>query len=487
MASLCICGNPFANSGTVIRGSISQALLVAIIVSCSVILFPPGGITYGFNFVDPYLYSYIVSIDKDHSTDKSRLSWVYAAQITGQGIAMITGGLLVRKFSTSNVTICAVALFNLNIFVMYYSCTSVTSLMASYFMVGFTLGLINVMSLVVGLSWIEKQYHGLFSGILSLGYGLSSIFISPLESLYVNPNNLDPIKNPIDGELIFNQSFILNKVPNMFLMFGILSTLLQFPLSFLLVRNPDTRKSDGASINGATVKDMFRKPGFYLLFLIFALNKVPLAYIHSYAKDYGKTFLHDDKILLSVVIALSGIFNALGRLFWGHIHDRFGVKVSLFMLCLATGVSILLSYLSKFLTGQTTCAILYTIAVWASYFCCTGNYGIMPAATIQFFGEQDFGVKYGMLYLSQALGAVISALYTSFIPFWMPLVLTIVFTSVISGLLSLMLRKTETLDDQARALLDDNSPNRLFPIRDSYLNRKDRETLEFIGLQDENE
>ena len=462
---------------------------MAIIVSCSVILLPPGGITYAFNFIDPYLYSYIVSLDKDHSTNKSHLSWVYVAQITGQAIAMITGGLLVRKISTSKVTISAVALFNLNIFVMYHSCKSVTSLMASYFIVGFASGLIYVMCLVVGLSWIEKQYHGLFSGILSMCYGLSGIFISPMESLYVNPNDLDPIKNPndADGELIFNQSTILDKVPNIFLMFGVLSTLLQFPLSILLVRNADMKKSDDASIKGATVKDMFRKPGFYLLFLIFALNKVPLAYMHSYAKDYGKTFLHNDNIHLSVVIGLSGIFNALGRPFWGHIHDRFGVKASLFMLCLATGVSILLSYLSKFLTGQTTCASIYTIAVWASYFCCTGNYGIMPAATIQFFGEQDFGVKYGILYLSQALGAGISALYTSFIPFWMPLVLTIVFTSVISGLLSLMLRKTETLDDQARALLDDNSPNRLFPVRDSYLNSKDRETLEFIGLKDEKE
>ena len=93
----------------------------------------------------------------------------------------------------------------------------------------------------------------------------------------------------------------------------------------------------------------------------------------------------------------------------------------------------------------------------------------MPAATIQFFGEEDLGIKYGILYLSQAVGAVLSALYTSFIPFWMPLALTIVFTSVVSGLVALMLRKNETMDDQARALLDSSSdslvPNKEFQLQ----------------------
>jgi hypothetical protein len=114
-------------------------------------------------------------------------------------------------------------------------------------------------------------------------------------------------------------------------------------------------------------------------------------------------------------------------------------------------------------------AVLYSISVWAAYFCCTGNYGIMPAATIQFFGEEDLGIKYGILYLSQALGAVLSAVYTSFIPFWMPLVLTIVFTSVVSGFIALMLKKCETIDDQARALLSNDSTESLAPGKEFEL------------------
>ena len=464
-----------------IKGSTTRSRFIVTILSCSIILVPAGGVTYGFNSISPYLYSYMVSLNAEHTADKARLSWVYSALMTGQSIAMIIGGILERKYSTRCIALCSIALFNINIFCIYFSCRAVLSLIVSYFIAGLTLGFIYVMGLVVGLSWIEKDYHGLFSGLLSLGYGLSSVFISPLETLYVNPNNLEPTKNPVDGELIFTQPEILAKVPKMFVVFGALSAILQFPLSYLLVKNPEMTSS-GAAINSENVKDMFRKPRFYILFLIFGLNKVPLAYVGSYVKFYGETFLHNDMIL-SVVIGLSGIFNALGRPFWGHVHDRFGVKLSLFMLCIATSCSILLSYLSKFPAGEVTSASLYSIGVWATYFCCTGNYGIVPAATIQFFGEEDFGIKYGIIYLSQAFGAVLSAIYTSLIPFWMPLVLTIVFTSVISGLLALMLRKNETLDDQARALLNNDSTDSLVISKEFELHR---EALELQELDHKN-
>ena len=465
-----------------IKGAISRSRFIVTILSCSIILVPGGGVTYGFTSIDPYLYSYLVSKSPEHTANKSSLSWMYSALLTGQAIAMITGGFLERKFSTRSIALCGVALFNINLFMMYFSCRNVLSLVFSYLLLGFTLGLIYVIALVVGLSWTEKHYHGIFSGVLSLGYGLSSVFVSPLETLYINPNNFEPTKNPVDGELIFTHSSVLNRVPNMFILFSVFSAIIQIPLGFLLVKNPDIPKPE-AIAKCDHVAGMFRKPRFYILFLIFALNKLPLAYIGSYAKIYGQTFISND-LLLSVIMGLCGVFNALGRPFWGRLHDRYGVKFPLFALCISTGVSILISYLSKFLKTEAVCASVFTISVWSSYFCCTGNYGIMPAAVIQFFGEEDFGIKYGIIYLSQAAGAVLSSIYTSFIPFWMPLVLSIVFTCVVSGLLSLMLRTTETIDDQARALLNNDSSDSLVISKEFEMHREGAIELKEVSNSD---
>ena len=41
---------------------------------------------------------------------------------------------------------------------------------------------------------------------------------------------------------------------------------------------------------------------------------------------YGQTFIEDDKFL-ALVGSFSSVFNALGRVFWGHMMDRTSFKV----------------------------------------------------------------------------------------------------------------------------------------------------------------
>ena len=186
----------------------------------------------------PYIYSYILSKHPEQDS-KSGLSWVYSALMYGQAMAIILGGWLETKIRTRVITIAAVCLFNVNLFLMKYTCSNIYSLVASYLLAGLTFGMIYVMSLVVGLSWIEKHRHGLFSGVLSLGYGLSSVVISPLETLFVNPNNLKPARNSTNENVYFDQAEVLEKVPKMFVVFAIFSCLIQLPLSFLMVKNPE--------------------------------------------------------------------------------------------------------------------------------------------------------------------------------------------------------------------------------------------------------
>ena len=42
-------------------------------------------------------------------------------------------------------------------------------------------------------------------------------------------------------------------------------------------------------------------------------------------KAYGQEFISDDHFL-SVVGAFAAIFNASGRIFWGHLCDKFGYR-----------------------------------------------------------------------------------------------------------------------------------------------------------------
>lgn len=182
---------------------------------------------------------------------------------------------------------------------------------------------------------------------------------------------------------------------------------------------------------------MLRTKEFYILFTIFMLNKSPLLYVATYAKVFGETFESNDR-LLSVVIGLCGVFNAVGRPFWGYISDRFTFKAALFAVCLLTAMSTLVTYFSKFMHTA-----VFAVGVWASYFCCCGNYAIFPAAAIYYFGQG--GTKYGTLYLSQALGALFSALIDGLVPQWLPIVITVSIVSVMSAGLTLGLMYVPTV------------------------------------------
>ena len=61
---------------------------------------------------------------------------------------------------------------------------------------------------------------------------------------------------------------------------------------------------------------------FWILWSTFFLNTQAIGYINSMYKAYGQVFITDDHFL-AVVGAFAAIFNAFGRVFWGHMCDKF--------------------------------------------------------------------------------------------------------------------------------------------------------------------
>ena len=74
--------------------------------------------------------------------------------------------------------------------------------------------------------------------------------------------------------------------------------------------------------------EAFTRREFYLLWVT-RLSVVMLSnVISAYYKAFGQTFIHDDRFL-SIVGAITSVFNCSGRLFYGFIMDKFAYKVSM--------------------------------------------------------------------------------------------------------------------------------------------------------------
>lgn len=72
---------------------------------------------------------------------------------------------------------------------------------------------------------------------------------------------------------------------------------------------------------------MIRTRPFITLWFMFLLNAMVVIFISTLYKTYGESEVTNDDRLLTTLGAVSAIFNAGGRIFWGLIADRFSFKV----------------------------------------------------------------------------------------------------------------------------------------------------------------
>lgn len=127
---------------------------------------------------------------------------------------------------------------------------------------------------------------------------------------------------------------------------------------------------------------MVKSKEFWILWATFFFNTQAIGYINSMYKAYGQTFITDDHFL-AIVGAVAAIFNATGRIFWGHLCDAFGYKTC--MMVVTSFVAVLYSTFYFIPVGGKP---VFAIWVWAIFFCFCANFVLLPTATAQCFGTK---------------------------------------------------------------------------------------------------
>ena len=92
----------------------------------------------------------------------------------------------------------------------------------------------------------------------------------------------------------------------------------------------------------------------------------------------------------ATLIAVSSLFNGLGRLLWGTISDRIG-RVESFRLMLATQMivfGVLMTERDPWIFSALVCYILL---------CFGGGFGTMPSFVMDVFGSRKMSVMYGAM------------------------------------------------------------------------------------------
>ena len=339
----------------------------------------------------------------------TQVAWAFSLSIFMLGVMAAWGGTKIDKYGPRKLAITGGVMYALGYIISSYALSSGTLwllYLAFGILGGSGLGLAYVTPVAVVSKWFtEKQ--GLATGMVVMGFGLGALVMSKLLApLFMQLSN---------GSLSAT-----------FLCIG-LTLLVVLPLSAAFLQLPPEEKKELQSkqsiqsnhsalpIEASPIKLIFSK-SFIIIWLMFVINVVAgmifISFQSPLLQDILKlrmpaaTNFGDAEVLMmlnaagATLIAVSSVFNGLGRFFWGAVSDKVG-RISTFRILLA--VQALMFILLIFVTHP----VWFFIFVCVVLLCYGGGFGVIPSLINDSYGAKLMPALYGAALTAWGVGGII--------------------------------------------------------------------------------
>eukprot|EP00918_Siedleckia_nematoides_P070629 GHVU01154264.1.p1 GENE.GHVU01154264.1~~GHVU01154264.1.p1 ORF type:complete len:462 (-),score=81.78 GHVU01154264.1:695-2080(-) len=379
------------------------------------------GSLHCFGNLTLYTTSYVRANGSDIRYKDS--SWVYAAAVVGQGFFGFFGGRLEQTMGAKWATLLGGWIMSLGVILSYFTVNSFAGFFLTYGLLnGIGSGLCYPVPLSCAMKWAPDM-KGLVSGVIFFGRGLSAFIFTPMQTAFVNPNDLTPDFAPFEdrpGEKYFTDPEVLDRVPSLFIFLGVIFAGLQLVGSLMLIDPPADDAESSASSSSPdsrgeilkhssdnvvlTPTQIFRSGPFWVLWAMMFLNWQAVAFTQAFWKVIGaeEVGLKDSK--LATLGSIAAIANSLGRVGWGYGGDYFGFKASM----------VSMSVLMTIFIGTLTIAGSFGFGAYALWICIVfsshgGAFAIFPSVTADIFGKTNFGPVFGLLFSARACASVLNS------------------------------------------------------------------------------
>lgn len=233
------------------------------------------------------------------------------------------------------------------------------------------------------VKWFPPQKTGMIAGIVVSGFGLASVYISPLAKYLIGAVG----------------------VQKTLLIFGVAFLLVVTLLAQLLINPPPQPATSAKGVASApatkdySATEMLATPQFYLLWLMYVFNAgAGLMVIGKLAILVKQQAQSEAGFIL---VALLAIGNAGGRLLAGTMSDKMGRNA---VLRIFTVLQAVLMFLTPFVSN------LYVLVVFSMLIgmCYGSNLALFPSFTKDYFGLKNFGVNYGLVFTAWGVGSLMA-------------------------------------------------------------------------------
>jgi OFA family oxalate/formate antiporter-like MFS transporter len=247
------------------------------------------------------------------------------------------------------------------------------------------------------VKWFPAAKTGLIAGIVVSGFGLASVYTSPLSKWLIGDYGIQHTM------LILGIGFLIAVV--------LLAQLLKAPPPGYTAVKP---ASAGASSSAASAvkrqdfapAEMLGTIQFYLLWFMYACGAG--AGLMVIAKLTAIVKVQAGLEMGFVLVAVLAIGNGAGRIAAGMLSDKIGRKATMFLCFVVQAVCIFLLSMAKENTFMASVPVLSIISalIGANY---GANLALFPSITKDYYGLKNFGINYGLVFTSWGVGGFMLA------------------------------------------------------------------------------
>lgn len=342
--------------------------------------------------------------------NNTQVAWAFSLAIFMQGVMAAWGGAKIDKYGPRKLAITGGVMYALGYIISSYALSSGTLwllYLAFGLLGGAGLGLAYVTPVAVVSKWfVDKQ--GLATGMVVMGFGLGALVMSKLLAplfLHLSSGNLSTTFLYIGLTLI--------------VVLPIIASFLQLPpIDEKVIKTNQTPLAVGRS----PFKMILSKP-FIIIWFMFMINVMAgmifISFQSPLLQDLLKlrmpadTNFADASVIKTLntagatLIAVSSVFNGLGRFFWGGISDKIG-RIATFRILLALQALIFAALI--FVSHP----VLFFIFVCVVLLCFGGGLGIIPSLINDKYGSNLMPALYGAALTALGVGGVIGPQVAAF-------------------------------------------------------------------------
>lgn len=226
------------------------------------------------------------------------------------------------------------------------------------------------------IKWFPPSRRGMIAGIVVTGIGVSALLLSPALHLLV--------------QLGVRTAFV---VTGLVLLVGVVS-LAQF------IQNPPPATEDAreiASISSKSWHHIFKQTHFYILWVMFCITTGIGLTFTAHMHTIAQTMASFEQGYVMVIIF--SFFNAAGRITSGILSDRLGRSkaMTLVFIVITFSLLLILTIRSPLMMGMAAMFLGLTYG---------GLFSLFPAATASYFGVENFGFYYGLVFTGLGAGGL---------------------------------------------------------------------------------